>query len=181
MSSRAACFASGPGGPRLCPDTCAVLASMSQSCRGFMTNRCPLGVRPVRFMRPVPNAASAASPTLRSTAGSRHARSGIRWVSVLKSRVIGDECSVTCHVNSTSDTRLKRPRRRPLEVDRRDHVAVDLGAEVPRARAVGRDGRVERPAVHRVAMPDRRVRRAAGMTRRNGEAPGRVPTGTAAR
>ena len=161
MSSSVACVASGPGGPRSFPETCAALASMSQNCRGCKTNRCPLGVRPVRCMRPVPNAASAASPTLRSTTGTRHARAGSRRA-MLNSRDVDDECNVTCHVNSAPDARVKSPRRRPLEVDWRDHVAVDPGAVIPGTRAVRRDRRIEGPAACRVAMPDRRVRRAEG-------------------
>ena len=162
MSSRDACVANGPGGPRLCPDTCAVLASMSQSCRGFMTNRCPLGVRPVRFMRPVPN---------RGVGCQSHAPKHGRQPPRAFRYQMGQRAEESRHRRRMqrdlprqfdSDTRLKRPRRRPLEVDRRDNVAVDPGAEVPRTRAIGRDGRVERPAVHRVAMPDRRVRRAEG-------------------
>jgi hypothetical protein len=42
------------------------------------TNRYPFGVGPVRLKGPVPNAASAARPKVRSTAGIRHARSGSR-------------------------------------------------------------------------------------------------------
>lgn len=64
MSARAGCVDCEPGGPRSFPDTRAVLASMSQNCCGVMTNRCPSGVRPCRFMPPVPNATWAASPTL---------------------------------------------------------------------------------------------------------------------